>query len=57
MTRLVNDAPWRVKQADRNYHEAQKYYADRIEVQRDAFWSNFRSNIESRRGAGVSVAG
>jgi len=41
MQRIIHEATWRAKMAERNFNEAKQYYTDVIEQRRDAFWSSF----------------
>jgi glycosyltransferase involved in cell wall biosynthesis len=49
MERMVRDRTWRIQQAQRNFSEAQNYYADRVEAKRDAFWRHFAEHVRKRQ--------
>ncbi|MCX7427896.1 MAG: glycosyltransferase [Planctomycetia bacterium] len=51
LARMATDRDWRIRHAERNYVEARNYYRDRLEAQRDAFWSRFADEIATRKRA------
>ena len=47
-TRMVRDPAWRMRQAERNFSEAQAYAREKVEARRSAFWSHFAEAVRNR---------
>ena len=46
--RMIQDREWRVRQAERNFREAQAYVREKVEARRSAFWRQFAEAVRNR---------
>lgn len=46
--RMIQDRDWRIRQAERNFREAQAYVREKVEARRSAFWRQFAEAVRNR---------